>query len=444
MSPNSERPRAASIRSAFFRARLDAHTGCGEPLVPGVQRVLEDALEADLSSVRVHVGAAADGLARAVLADAVTAGSDVFFRSGAYQPASVRGLSLLAHEATHVVQQQRSAAVGDRCPVEIQLTATDDPLEREADRCAALIVHGLLSGTRIGPSRLGPAHQPSRRSVVLQRHVSFEHRVLGDSPTADLVSISTNGANRATILQNQIALLWQWHQNPLSVTEQDIQQQCPWIRTVRLGPSGLLVTYGELNALPDYLANPLALDSVPADILLGILQVIRQEGYNQLTLLLSNTNPNVTFQYAACAPWQLSLINNIVETRALDEATYRLGVNSSDHYQGLLARNACHFAPFSWYRWQASHLIARDLAQRAYQATDPGERARLTHEAWVAHGYGDHFLEDSFAAGHLLNKTLVMQWFIDWAAGQSLLPLADWDQIKNMTPSHQPNPPRLG
>jgi hypothetical protein len=196
---------------------------------------------------------------------------------------------------------------------------------------------------------------------------------------------------------------------------------------VRLGPAGVLVTYGELNALPDYLANPVALDTVPADVLLGILQCIRQEGYNQLTLLLTNANPNVTFQYAASSSWKLSLINNIVETSALDAFTMKLGVNSSDHYQGLLSRNACHFAPFSWYRWQASHLIARDLAQRSYAEKDSTQQALLKHQAMVYDGYADHFLEDSFAAGHLLNKTLVMQWFIEWAANQSLLPLADWD-----------------
>ena len=38
-----------------------------------------------------------------------------------------------------------------------------------------------------------------------------------------------------------------------------------------------------------------------------------------------------------------------------------------------------------------------------------------------------------------MNKTLVMQWFIEWAADQSLLPVADWDEIKNMTAARQPD-----
>jgi tectonin-like protein/uncharacterized protein DUF4157 len=429
------RPQTAQL----LRDCLATSADRGRPLQPDLRRVLEAGLEADLSLLRLHTDPLADVLARSLRAAAVTYGSNVFLRADAYRPDTVGGFSLLAHEATHVVQQSRAGALPDQLGARIRLSSPSDPAEQDAERVAALLAHGWRSGARVkaAPVEVG---SPGRASAaVLQRHVSFEHRLLGDALTADLVAISTNGANRKVILQNQIALLWQWHQNPLAVTESDVQKLCPWIRTLRLGPSRLLVTYGELNALPDYLADAVAFDTVAPDILLAILQVIRQEGYNQLTYLLTNTNPSVTFQYAASAPWSLSLVNNIVETRALDALTDRLGVNSSNHYQGLLARNACHFAPFSWYRWQASHLIARDLAQRAHAATDTNLKARLTQEAWVAHGYGDHFLEDSFAAGHLLNKTLVMQWFVEWAAGQSLLPVADWDQIKNMTTARQPN-----
>ena len=261
---------------------------------------------------------------------------------------------------------------------------------------------------------------------------------MGDAHTADLVAISTGGPTRAAYLQGQIALLQLWRTNPQAVTAQQVTNLCPWIRTLNLGPDNVLVTYGEVNALPDYLANPMALDNIPASVLVPILQCIRQEGFNQITNLLTGTNPNVTFAGAACAPWKLSMVNNIVETAALDALTYGLGVSGADHYQGLLSRNACHFAPYSWYRWQSNHLIARDLAARAYAATDSGLKALLTQQAWAFDGYADHFLQDSFAAGHLINKTLVMQWFIEFAAGQSLLPIPDRPLIQNMTADQQP------
>jgi hypothetical protein len=39
----------------------------------------------------------------------------------------------------------------------------------------------------------------------------------------------------------------------------------------------------------------------------------------------------------------------------------------------------------------------------------------------IKNGYADHFLQDSFAAGHLVNKTLVMQWFVDYLNGLNWL-----------------------
>ena len=81
----------------------------------------------------------------------------------------------------------------------------------------------------------------------------------------------------------------------------------------------------------------------------------------------------------------------------------------------VLARNASHFAPFSWYRWHSFHLTARALIARS-AAADGEEREALRRRARVCAGYADHFLQDSFAAGHLVNKTLVIQWYIEWLA----------------------------
>jgi hypothetical protein len=410
---------------------LDVVTTPGDPGRPppsDVQVVLERAFRADLSAVRIHADSRAGCLAQALRADAFTCGADIYFAPGAYEPRTTAGMWLLAHEVAHALQQSRGPVEGftvGGC----RLGAPGDLWEREADVCAAMVVAGRRAATPIHPGVAG-SHSST---ATIQRHVSFEHRLLGDGPTADLVAIATGGPRREDVLRNQIQLLTLWKDDPTAVSEADVKRLCPWIRTVRLGPAKVLATYGELNALPDYLADAAAFDAVDPGVLLPILQVIRQEGYNQLTLLLTNKNPNTTFNRAACAPWSLSMVNNILETAALDTLTLGLGARGENHYQGLLARNACHFAPYSWYRWQASHLIARDLASRAYVTKDP----TLAHQAWAFHGYADHFLQDSFAAGHLVNKTLVMQWFIDWAASQSLLPVADWDAIKNMTTAHQ-------
>lgn len=423
-------PSDRRLLSAIAGARSGACPDPGHPIPPDTRQILERSFGRSLADVRLHGDALAHRVAGCVSADAVTAGHHVYVGSDAPSLDTPAGMRLLAHEVAHCLQQASGVGAGIRAG-DWCLSRPGDPWEREADRMA----EAVLSGAPALAPETRPAAATATRGGLLQRHVSFEHRLLGDGPTADLVSIATGGSRRGQVLSNQLSLVQLWRDDPGKVNDQDVTGLCPWIRTVRLGPDGVLATYGELNALPDYLADAQALDSLPAKVLLPILQVIRQEGFNQLTALSTGTNPSVRFRDSAAEPWKLSLVNNIVETGALDTLTFGLGARGENHYQGLLGRNACHFAPFSWYRWQASHLVARDLAARAHAA---GGDPLLTHQAWVYQGYADHFLQDSFAAGHLVNKTLVMQWFIEWAASQSLLPVADWDVIKDLTAARQP------
>jgi hypothetical protein len=64
----------------------------------------------DFGSVRIHTGPEAAEAAQGVRARAFTIGRDVVFGGGEYQPTSARGQRLLAHELTHVVQQQSAGA----------------------------------------------------------------------------------------------------------------------------------------------------------------------------------------------------------------------------------------------------------------------------------------------------------------------------------------------
>src|SRR5207249_4713060 len=96
--------------------------------------------------------------------------------------------------------------------------------------------------------------------------------------------------------------------------------------------------------------------------------------------------------------------------------------------------NACHFAPYSWYGWQDSYDKALAKAHEYYQTKNP-ETAR---EAWIYHGYADHFLQDSFAGGHIVNKTLVIQWFVEWAAPKWFVSVPDWVELQTMATNRQP------
>jgi FtsZ-binding cell division protein ZapB len=83
------------------------------PLDDGVRQKMEAQFNADFSQVKIHTGADADRKAAAIGAVAFTEGSDIYFRDGAYDPTSAKGLTLLAHELTHVVQQGAAPTKGD-------------------------------------------------------------------------------------------------------------------------------------------------------------------------------------------------------------------------------------------------------------------------------------------------------------------------------------------
>ncbi|MEH2056042.1 MAG: DUF4157 domain-containing protein [Nostoc sp.] len=77
----------------------------GQPLADNVSNPMERAFGADFSGVKVHADAQADQLNQSIQARAFTTGQDVFFRQGEYNPGSRGGQELIAHELTHVVQQ---------------------------------------------------------------------------------------------------------------------------------------------------------------------------------------------------------------------------------------------------------------------------------------------------------------------------------------------------
>jgi hypothetical protein len=64
----------------------------------------------DFSGVRIHTDARAAELAGAIQARAFAVGQEIFFGAGEFAPETSHGRQLMAHELTHVVQQERGAA----------------------------------------------------------------------------------------------------------------------------------------------------------------------------------------------------------------------------------------------------------------------------------------------------------------------------------------------
>jgi hypothetical protein len=82
----------------------------GRPLDAETRRTMESRIGFDFSKVRIHTDAKAAASARSLGAHAYTMGSAVVFGEGEYSPQTTQGRRLMAHELTHVVQQNRDIA----------------------------------------------------------------------------------------------------------------------------------------------------------------------------------------------------------------------------------------------------------------------------------------------------------------------------------------------
>ncbi|ODG98918.1 hypothetical protein A4S05_06825 [Nostoc sp. KVJ20] len=130
MKPMVQRQAEAGIAAApDLEASINQARGGGQIMADNIREPMEQAFGADFSGVKVHTDGQSDQLNRSIQARAFTTGQDVFFRQGEYNPGSRGGQELLAHELTHVVQQNGGAV--KRSPLE--KTQEDSFLEASAE-----------------------------------------------------------------------------------------------------------------------------------------------------------------------------------------------------------------------------------------------------------------------------------------------------------------------
>jgi hypothetical protein len=242
--------------------------------------------------------------------------------------------------------------------------------------------------------------------------MAWEHSLLGDLDPA-LVQAAASGDRRP--VDGYRSLLGELGRAPRQVEKARLRGSHPGLDTVRLPRSGLVVTVGELNVLPDYLGRPEEIEAAPLRFIGPLIQSVRSWS---ITELGRSAGHRARLPRLLPGSMRYPLLGPLAETAEISAVTMlgrRLEFAPRDWYASVLARNASHFAPFSWYRWHSFHLMARALISRSAAAAGE-ERAALRRRARVYAGYADHFLQDSFAAGHLVNKTLVIQWYIEWLA----------------------------
>lgn len=121
----------------------------GRPLESSLRNDMEKHFDRDFSQVRIHSGIAAEQSAREVNANAYTAGNNIVFGAGQFAPETHGGRRLIAHEMTHVVQQQ---STGNVLQGKLKVGPVDDKYEREADQIAdSLMNHNFEAARHVTP-----------------------------------------------------------------------------------------------------------------------------------------------------------------------------------------------------------------------------------------------------------------------------------------------------
>ncbi len=95
-------------------ANIHGLKGGGQPMPENQRRFFESRMGQDFSGVRIHTDSKAADTAQTIQAKAFTLGHDIVFNAGQYSHDSQAGKKLLAHELTHVVQQNGGASVGGK------------------------------------------------------------------------------------------------------------------------------------------------------------------------------------------------------------------------------------------------------------------------------------------------------------------------------------------
>ena len=160
----------------------------GEPLDRGTRAFMEPRFGHDFSQVRVHTDDKAAESADAVSALAYTVQKHIVFGAGQYDPQSVYGQKLFAHELVHTIQQN---ARGNSISTsqELSIKEPNSASESEAEMASRMIAQGQ-------PRSIPFKAQQITGSTAIQRAIAFRR------PTED----GTSREARAQIDRAQEAL----------------------------------------------------------------------------------------------------------------------------------------------------------------------------------------------------------------------------------------------
>jgi len=127
-------------------SRITSSMGTGKPMDADTKGFMENRFGTDFGDVKIHNGDDSAQMSKALNAKAFTIKNNIYFNDGHYQPETDTGKHLLAHELTHVVQQNGS----------VQLKPETKPgVNNKLNKTAAPVIQRDTGG------QAAPAAQPA-------------------------------------------------------------------------------------------------------------------------------------------------------------------------------------------------------------------------------------------------------------------------------------------
>jgi len=133
-----------------LESQINVIKGGGRPLAESELGFFEPRFGYDFGQVRVHTDARAAETARALDARAYTMGRDIAFMAGQYAPETTIGKRLLAHELTHVIQQNGHETAVNNCIAPVKHASSTPIVQKYDERVHFRLTNNLASEPGVG------------------------------------------------------------------------------------------------------------------------------------------------------------------------------------------------------------------------------------------------------------------------------------------------------
>ena len=163
--------KASQASTQNLPQQLKNKSGKGKSLSKRTKAEMEASFETDFSDVNIHTDEEAVKMNKELNAQAFTYGRDVYFNSGKFDPGSKKGKHLLAHELTHVVQQNSSKQIRREAETDAAGNYTNNYIFRQNAffrRVRRAVSDGTLTDDEIG----------ELKADAIQRNGTVQHAEL--------------------------------------------------------------------------------------------------------------------------------------------------------------------------------------------------------------------------------------------------------------------------